>query len=162
MCRIVSFRGEGFSVFCSNRHVVWCVVRSSAHKHFVGCVVSTYSICYVFIRVLISSATVCFDISCCMQGTPTEHFSSMFMCIVFLSRLTPTVEPMTAGTHSMLLPRAICYRDLEDRNSRQDISFIEIKSEERFYWCRRGTQYTAFTFAHLRMLRQSRLELWSM
>ena len=82
-CRIVSFRGEGFSVVCSNRHFVWCAVRSSAHKHFVGCIVSTYTICYVFTRVLISSATVCFDISCCMQGTPTEHFSSMFMCIVF-------------------------------------------------------------------------------
>ena len=62
----------------------------------------------------------------------------------------------------MLLPRAICYRDLEDRDSRQYSSFSEIKWEERFYWCRRRTQYSAFTFAHLRMLRQPRLELWSM
>ena len=97
--RIVPFSGEGFTVFCSNKHFVWCAVRSAARKHIVGYIVSTYSIGYVFSRVLISSATGCYDISCCMQGTPTEHFSSMFMCTVFLSRLTPTVEPMTAGTH---------------------------------------------------------------
>ena len=83
-CRIVSFRGEGFSdFFVPTSMFVWCAVRSSAHKHFVGCIVSTYSICYLFTRVLISSATVCFDISCCMQSTPTEHFSSMFMRTVF-------------------------------------------------------------------------------
>ena len=99
MCRIVSFRGEGFTVFCSSKHFVWCAVRTAARKHLVGCIVSTYSICFVFNRVLISSAIVCFDISCCVQGTPTEHFSSTFMCSVFRSKLTPTVEPMTAGTH---------------------------------------------------------------
>ena len=57
--RIVPFRGEGFTVFCSNKHFVWCAVRSAARKHIVGCIVSTYSIGYVFSRVLISSAIGC-------------------------------------------------------------------------------------------------------
>ena len=66
-----------------------------------------------------------FRVVCRARQPSTSHRCS---CVLyFLPGLTPTVESMTAGTHSMLPPRATCNRDLEDRDSRQDSSFIENK-----------------------------------
>ena len=106
--------------FVLKRHFVWCAAR----QHIVGCIVSTYSICHVIDCVFISSVAVCLYVLCCMQGTPTVLSSSMCMCSVFCSRLTPTVEPMRAGPH-------LCYYHEQDateicweHDSRNDSSFI--------------------------------------
>ena len=104
-CRIVSFRGKGVSVFCPNKHFVRCAVRSAARQHTVGCIASTHRICDVGKCALISSFAVCFQVLCRVQGTPTEHLSSMCMCSGRHSRQTPTVEPMTAGTR-----RCFCHK----------------------------------------------------
>ena len=106
-CRIVLLRGEGFSDL-SFQQAFCCVCRSVRSKPTLrGCIASTHRICDVGNCALISSFAVCFQVLCRVQGTPTEHLSSMCMCSGRHSRHTPTVEPMTAGTR-----RCFCHKQV--------------------------------------------------
>ena len=95
---ILLLRGEGLSVF-SNRHSVWCVVRSAARQHNVGCFCGSEQ------HLLCLQLSVNFVCRCVFRGfvlyagTPSEHFSSMCMCFVPSPAQNRTVELMTAGTH---------------------------------------------------------------
>ena len=107
----VQFRSS-FSGWCQD--VVWCIffaphAKTSFQFFFTSvrcqraalycCVVRDFPICRFNRHFVVFAGRV--------QGTPTEHLSSMYMCSGRHSRHTPTVEPMTAGTR-----RCFCHKQV--------------------------------------------------